>query len=367
MGANHLVTLVNDSRDVLASAGVEDPTRLLAPLLSAALDNALRLADDALTGPVSRGDRGTLEAHIRALRGTAYLQPYLAMAIRTMQRAHAAGRLSRAQCADLLEGIEQAEGERAGDRAGPHPRRAGRRPGPVGRAARPGRVLGLVPTMGALHAGHLALFDAARASARRWWPASSSTPCSSPRPRTWRATRAGSSEDLALCEQHGVDLVWAPDVAEIYPDGPVQVWVTAGELADQLEGPNRPGHFDGVLTVVTKLFAAVRPDRAYFGEKDYQQLMLIRRMVRDLGQQVQVVAVPTVREPDGLALSSRNVLLSPAERDSARSLSAALMAGRDAAGSAAAVLAAAGRCWPPPTGSRWSTWSCATPRWGRRR
>ena len=111
MGANHLVTLVNDSRDVLASAGVEDPTRLLAPLLSAALDNALRLADDALTGPVSRGDRGTLEAHIRALQGSAYLQPYLAMAIRTMQRAHAAGRLTRSQCADLLEGIEQAAGE----------------------------------------------------------------------------------------------------------------------------------------------------------------------------------------------------------------------------------------------------------------
>ncbi len=111
MGSNHLVTLVNDSRDVLAAAGVEDPARLLAPLLAASLDNALRLADEALTGPVSRGDRGTLEAHIRALRGTSYLQPYLAMALRTMQRAHAAGRLSRLQCADLLEGIERAEGE----------------------------------------------------------------------------------------------------------------------------------------------------------------------------------------------------------------------------------------------------------------
>ncbi|MDQ1743702.1 MAG: hypothetical protein QOE23_2041 [Pseudonocardiales bacterium] len=118
MGSNHLVTLVNDSRDVLAAAGVENPTRLLAPLLSASLDNALRLADDALTGPVSRGDRGTLEAHIHALRGTAYLQPYLAMALRTMQRAHAAGRLTRQQCADLLEGIDEAEGDEAeGDQA----------------------------------------------------------------------------------------------------------------------------------------------------------------------------------------------------------------------------------------------------------
>ena len=111
MGANHLVTLVNDARDVLGTAGVEDPVRLLSPLLTAALDNALRLADDALTGPVSRGDRDTVVAHLRALRGSEYRQPYLAMAIRTMQRAYRAGRLSQAQCAELLEGIEQTEEE----------------------------------------------------------------------------------------------------------------------------------------------------------------------------------------------------------------------------------------------------------------
>lgn len=110
MGSNHLVTLVNDAQDVLRAAGVEDPVRLLAPLLTASLDNALRLGDDALTGPVSRGDRATVQAHIHALKGTKYLQPYLAMALRTMQRAYAAGRLSKQQCADLIEGIEQAEG-----------------------------------------------------------------------------------------------------------------------------------------------------------------------------------------------------------------------------------------------------------------
>ncbi len=109
MGSNHLVTLVNDSRDVLLAAGVEDPVRLLGPLLTASLDNALRLGDDALTGPISRGDRATIEAHIHALTGTKYLQPYLAMALRTMQRAHASGRLSQQQCADLIEGIEQAD------------------------------------------------------------------------------------------------------------------------------------------------------------------------------------------------------------------------------------------------------------------
>jgi predicted short-subunit dehydrogenase-like oxidoreductase (DUF2520 family) len=109
MASNHLITLVNDSQDVLRAAGVEDPVRLLAPLLTASLDNVLRLGDDALTGPIARGDRATVQAHIRALRGSKYLQPYLAMALRTMQRAYASGRLSQQQCAELIEGIEQAE------------------------------------------------------------------------------------------------------------------------------------------------------------------------------------------------------------------------------------------------------------------
>lgn len=110
MASNHLVTLVNDSADVLRKAGVEDPSRLLDPLLSASLDNALRLGDDALTGPVSRGDAETVRAHVKALQGTPYLRPYLAMAIRTMQRAYQAGRLSRKQCDELIAGIEEAEG-----------------------------------------------------------------------------------------------------------------------------------------------------------------------------------------------------------------------------------------------------------------
>ncbi|MDQ1739807.1 MAG: pantoate--beta-alanine ligase [Pseudonocardiales bacterium] len=206
----------------------------------------------------------------------------------------------------------------------------------------PDAAVGLVPTMGALHAGHLALIDAARSSCAAVVTSIFVNPMQFHQAADLERYPRRFEEDLALCEQHGVDLVWAPEVDEIYPGGPAQVWVTAGALASQLEGPNRPGHFDGVLTVVTKLFAAVRPDQAFFGEKDYQQLILIRRMVRDLGQAVQVRSVPTVREPDGLALSSRNVLLSPSERASARFLSAALMAGRDAAGSAAAVLAAAG-------------------------
>jgi len=205
----------------------------------------------------------------------------------------------------------------------------------------PDATVGMVPTMGALHAGHLALFDAARAGCDLVVASIFVNPMQFSQPGDLERYPRRLDEDLALCEQHGVDLVWAPEIEEIYPGGPAQVWVTAGELAAQLEGPNRPGHFDGVLTVVTKLFAAVRPDRAFFGEKDYQQLILIRRMVQDLGQGVQVISAPTVREPDGLALSSRNLLLSPSERARARCLSAALRAGRDAAGPAAAVLAAA--------------------------
>jgi pantoate--beta-alanine ligase len=211
----------------------------------------------------------------------------------------------------------------------------------LGEQAGPGATVGLVPTMGALHAGHLALIDAARAGCAAVVTSIFVNPMQFSQAGDLERYPRRLQDDLALCEQHGVDLVWAPEVEDIYPGGPAQVWVTAGALASQLEGPNRPGHFDGVLTVVTKLFAAVRPERAFFGEKDYQQLILIRRMVRDLGQDVEVLSVPTVREPDGLALSSRNVLLSPSERASARFLSAALTAGRDAAGSAVEVLAAA--------------------------
>ncbi|HET6208800.1 MAG TPA: pantoate--beta-alanine ligase, partial [Jatrophihabitans sp.] len=147
--------------------------------------------------------------------------------------------------------------------------------------------------------------------------------------------------DLALCARAGVDVVWVPDQDTVYQAGPAQVWVTAGQLADQLEGLSRPGHFAGVLTVVTKLLNTIAPQRAYFGEKDYQQLTLIRRLVRDLDLAVQIVGVPTVRDPDGLALSSRNVFLSTAERASALALSRALRAGQAASGDAGQVLSAA--------------------------
>ena len=202
-------------------------------------------------------------------------------------------------------------------------------------------TVGLVPTMGALHRGHRALIDAARRDCNSVVVSIFVNPMQFDQASDLARYPRTLESDVALAADAGADLVVNPAVDTVYPAGPAQVWVTAGALADQLEGPNRPGHFDGVLTVVTKLFALTRPHRAYFGEKDYQQLTLIRRMVADLGQPVDVVAVPTVRDPDGLALSSRNVFLSDTDRQAALALSRALQAARQAAGSAAAALDAA--------------------------
>ena len=215
-------------------------------------------------------------------------------------------------------------------------------------AIRPGLsgTVGLVPTMGALHDGHAALIDAARRECDAVVVSVFVNPMQFDQAADLARYPRPIEADVALCERLGVDVVWNPPVDEVYPGGPAQVWVTAGALANQLEGPNRPGHFDGVLTVVSKLLNAARPHRAYFGEKDYQQLTLIRRLVFDLGLGVRICPVPTVREADGLALSSRNVFLSTAERKSALSLSAALFAARDAAAAGASpadALAAAGR------------------------
>ena len=136
-------------------------------------------------------------------------------------------------------------------------------------------------------------------------------------------------DDLVLCEKEGVDVVFAPSVDEVYPGGEPLVTVEPGPLATELEGASRPGHFRGVLTVVAKLFGLTRPDLAFFGEKDYQQLVLVRRMSRDLCLGVDVVGVPTVREADGLALSSRNRYLDPVQREHATVLSRALRTGAE--------------------------------------
>ena len=190
------------------------------------------------------------------------------------------------------------------------------------RAALPGRTA-VVMTMGALHEGHRALIRTAKAGARSVVVTIFVNPLQfGPNEDLDRYPRPFDA-DVAACEEEGADLVFAPAPEVVYPEQPY-VRVRAGALGDVLEGASRPGHFDGVLTVVAKLLHLTAPDVAVFGQKDAQQLALIRRMVRDLDFPVEVVGVPTVREPDGLALSSRNAYLSPAERAAALAISRAL-------------------------------------------
>ncbi|MBM4020333.1 MAG: pantoate--beta-alanine ligase [Planctomycetes bacterium] len=196
-------------------------------------------------------------------------------------------------------------------------------------ARRRGLRIGLVPTMGALHEGHASLIRAARAECG--WVAVSIFV---------NPTQFGPGEDFAryprpleadaaLCRREGIDLVFAPSAAEMYPAGFATAVRVAG-LSEKMCGAFRPGHFDGVCTVVAKLFALVQPDAAYFGEKDAQQLAIVRRMAADLNLPVEVRGCPTVREPDGLAMSSRNAYLSPGERRQALALPAALAEARRA-------------------------------------
>ncbi|MEU1334017.1 pantoate--beta-alanine ligase [Streptomyces sp. NPDC005865] len=197
--------------------------------------------------------------------------------------------------------------------------------------ARAGRRA-VVMTMGALHDGHASLIRAARRAAGPDGEVVVSVFVNPLQfgagedldryPRTLEA-------DVKIAEQAGADVVFAPDVDEVYPGGEPQVRITAGPMGTVLEGATRPGHFDGMLTVVAKLLHLTAPDMALFGQKDAQQLALIRRMVRDLNFPVEIVGIPTVREDDGLALSSRNRYLSPDERRTALALSQALFAGRD--------------------------------------
>ena len=198
----------------------------------------------------------------------------------------------------------------------------------IAAARRAGRAIGFVPTMGALHAGHVSLIHAAKqrndfvvvsiyVNPTQFGPHEDFNKY--PRPIT---------ADTDACQQAGADLLFTPDHTEMYPPGD-QTRVRPGRLADHLCGPFRPGHFEGVCTVVAKLFNLVQPDRAYFGQKDAQQSVIIRRMVRDLAMPVTIEVCPIVREPDGLAMSSRNAYLSPEDRARSLCLYRALCTARD--------------------------------------
>jgi len=189
--------------------------------------------------------------------------------------------------------------------------------------------VGLVPTMGYLHQGHISLVQAARRECSAVIASIFVNPTQFGPGEDLATYPRDLAHDLALLDQAGADLVWTPSPEVMYPPG-YQTWVTVDEITLGLEGGRRPGHFKGVTTVVAKLFNATRPDRAYFGQKDAQQAAVIRRMTRDLSYPIEIVVCPIVREPDGLAMSSRNTYLNPDERRAATVLNRALTAANQA-------------------------------------
>jgi pantoate--beta-alanine ligase len=184
-------------------------------------------------------------------------------------------------------------------------------------------AVGFVPTMGAFHEGHLALFRAARAENDRVVVSLFVNPAQFGQSEDLGSYPRGEERDAALAEEAGVDVLFAPSADELYPPG-FQTWVDVEELGRGLEGEHRPGHFRGVATVCLKLFNIVRPDRVYFGQKDAQQVAVLKQLIRDLDLDIELRVRPTVRDADGLALSSRNAYLSPEQRERALALPRAL-------------------------------------------
>jgi pantoate--beta-alanine ligase len=208
----------------------------------------------------------------------------------------------------------------------------------LARAALPGNVA-LVPTMGALHAGHMALVAEAKKRAESVVASIFVNPTQFGAGEDFGRYPRKEADDSKMLEEAGCDLLWTPSVEDIYPDG-FATTVSVHGVSDRWEGEARPGHFDGVATIVAKLLLSVRPDVALFGEKDFQQLAVIRRMIMDLNIPVEIVGVPTVREADGLALSSRNAYLGPDEHQRAAALPNALKTARGAIRGGNAVGAA---------------------------
>ena len=208
------------------------------------------------------------------------------------------------------------------------------------RAALPREIVGLVPTMGALHAGHAALFEAARQENDILVASIFVNPAQFGAGEDFERYPRDEEADAADAEAAGVEYLFVPSVEEMYPEG-FDTWVEVETLSATLEGEARPGHFRGVATVCLKLFNIVRPARAYFGQKDAQQAAVVERVVEDLNLELEIRVVPTVRDEDGLAISSRNAYLSPVERAAALALPQALRAGEEAHSRGADPLEAA--------------------------
>jgi pantoate--beta-alanine ligase len=293
VASNFLVTLRHAAGRLLGHAGA--PAEALDPLMRGVIENGFEL-----TGPIARGDWAVVEAHERAI---ADVEPRLSFMYRTLatDTATLAGREIPGRPMQVVRTVADLRAELR--------RRSG--------------SIGLVPTMGALHDGHLALLRAARDECDTVVMSLFVNPAQFGESDDLARYPRDEATDLALAAEAGVDLVFAPAAEELYPDG-YQTWVDVEELGSMLEGEHRPGHFRGVATICCKLFNLVRPDHAYFGQKDAQQVAVLRRLVRDLNVEVDIRVVSTVRDADGLALSSRNARLSPEERERALALPRAL-------------------------------------------
>lgn len=355
MASNHVVALLGSVERAAASAGV--PLEAELGLVRAAVDDVAALGPErALTGPVARKDWATVDAHLHAL-GEQDRPAYLALAAEAARLAgyNLPAHLSPGRTAEAPASYLARPGEpgAAGDGrpAGTPPACANRPPSVVDTreglaktldaARRGGRTVGLVPTMGALHEGHLSLIRRAAADCDVVAVTVFVNPLQFDRDDDLTAYPRSLDADIELAGSAGASLVFAPSVEEMYgPAGALATTVHVGGLADQLEGGSRPGHFDGVATVVTKLLSLAGPCRAYFGEKDFQQLAVVRRLVDDLSLPATVVGCPTVRADDGLALSSRNARLTADERTVAPLLFQALRAAAAAAGGDARTPAA---------------------------
>jgi pantoate--beta-alanine ligase len=295
--SNFLVTLRRAGGTLLEAAGA--PPEALDPLMRRVIEN-----DFALTGPIERGDWETVERHLDAIRRERpeLERAYRALADLTASQAGRQGTVPSGDSPQVLTAIAEL-------RAALAPLRCGR--------------IGLVPTMGALHEGHLSLLRAARRECDTVVMSLFVNPAQFNEGADLNGYPSDEERDLRLAAEARVDIVFAPSTAEMYPPG-FQTWVEVTELGSLLEGAARPGHFRGVATVCLKLFTIVRPDLAYFGQKDAQQVAVLRRLVRDLALELELRVLPTVRDPDGLALSSRNAHLTPEERERALALPRAL-------------------------------------------
>jgi pantoate--beta-alanine ligase len=335
IAANHLVALMGQVERVAASAGLGLDAFL--GLARAALTDVAELGPaSALTGPAARGDDATLERHRRTL-DAGDLPGYdagVGLARRLVAERPSPPPSARPPTAPATPAAlptAPSNGRRTRRAASVRVVSSAREFSDVLDTERAlGRSVGLVPTMGALHAGHCSLIRRAAAECDVVAVTVFVNPLQFDDAADLAAYPRDLDADVAMAKSAGASVVFAPPVEEMYGAGPARIATTVhvAALSEGLEGASRPGHFDGVSTVVAKLFALSGRCRAYFGEKDFQQLAVVRRMVTDLSIPVEIVGCPTVREPDGLAMSSRNTRLSPDERAAALALQRALRAGR---------------------------------------